>query len=214
MNFIQEFITSRKNNVDGVNYIGKSDRLWYDPTSNSIRIGDGTPGGKIITASSSSFYGGIQPNVTTNGAMWFDTVSDSLKIYNETTWSPACGPITIIDPQNFDVLVYNSINSSFESTDLKLSGGLTNQVLIKKSDNDFDYAWETAIEPTYFKLVDQASSTIMYYGESVSDSLPSDSTWRIQKILLNSFGTVTSILYAGDKSFSYIWNNRLSLSYS
>lgn len=48
-NFTQDFFTSRRNIGDGNVRIGERDRLWYDPITNTIRIGDGTPGGKIVS---------------------------------------------------------------------------------------------------------------------------------------------------------------------
>ena len=48
---IQEFYTSRNNGIPlGDVYVGQFGRLWYDPTSNTIRVSDGsTPGGIIVT---------------------------------------------------------------------------------------------------------------------------------------------------------------------
>jgi hypothetical protein len=49
MNFTQDFFTSRRNYGDGDTRIGDQDRLWYDSITNTIRIGDGTPGGRIVS---------------------------------------------------------------------------------------------------------------------------------------------------------------------
>ena len=46
--FTQDFFTSRRNRADGNTYVGQQDRLWYDSITNTIRIGDGTAGGKIV----------------------------------------------------------------------------------------------------------------------------------------------------------------------
>ncbi len=46
--FTQDFITSRRNYDDGTSRIGQLGRLWYDSFSNTIRIGDGTPGGLLV----------------------------------------------------------------------------------------------------------------------------------------------------------------------
>lgn len=48
MSFIQNFYTSRDNKTDGNTYVGQQDRLWYNPTTNSIyvntaNIAGGTP---------------------------------------------------------------------------------------------------------------------------------------------------------------------------
>ena len=49
MSFIQNFFTSRDNNANTETYVGQTDRLWYNPDTNSIRISDGvTPGGLPI----------------------------------------------------------------------------------------------------------------------------------------------------------------------
>lgn len=49
MSFIQNFFTSRDNNANTESYVGQTDRLWYNPDTNSIRVSDGsTPGGLPI----------------------------------------------------------------------------------------------------------------------------------------------------------------------
>ena len=48
-NFTQDFWTSRTKFVDGTTRIGQRDRLWYDPQTNTIRVGNGTPGGLIVS---------------------------------------------------------------------------------------------------------------------------------------------------------------------
>lgn len=46
MSFIQNFFTSRDNNANTETYLGQTDRLWYNPDTNTIRVSDGsTPGG-------------------------------------------------------------------------------------------------------------------------------------------------------------------------
>jgi len=60
MSFIQNFFTSRDNNVDVNVYVGQTDRLWYDPTTNTLRISDGsTPGGLPVDYSNGA-------NITAN----------------------------------------------------------------------------------------------------------------------------------------------------
>lgn len=49
MSYIQNFFTSRDNNANTETYVGQTDRLWYNPDTNSIRVSDGvTPGGLPI----------------------------------------------------------------------------------------------------------------------------------------------------------------------
>jgi len=48
-NSVQNFYTSRDNNTDPATYVGQLDRLWYNPTTNSIFVSDGvTPGGQPV----------------------------------------------------------------------------------------------------------------------------------------------------------------------
>ena len=48
-NSVQNFFTSRDNNVDPDTYVGQLDRLWYNPDTNQIFISDGvTPGGQPV----------------------------------------------------------------------------------------------------------------------------------------------------------------------
>ena len=47
-NYTQDFFTDRRNYADGNVRIGQMDRLWYDPITNTIRVGDGNPGGRIV----------------------------------------------------------------------------------------------------------------------------------------------------------------------
>jgi len=44
---IQNFFTSRDNNLDGNTYIGQLGRLWYDPDTNSIYASDGVTVGGV-----------------------------------------------------------------------------------------------------------------------------------------------------------------------
>lgn len=48
MGFTQDLFSSRRNFTDGNTRIGQTDRIWYDDHTNTLRIGDGNPGGKII----------------------------------------------------------------------------------------------------------------------------------------------------------------------
>jgi hypothetical protein len=48
-NSVQNFFSSRDNNVDPATYVGQLDRLWYNPDTNQIFISDGvTPGGRPV----------------------------------------------------------------------------------------------------------------------------------------------------------------------
>jgi len=60
MSFIQNFFTSRDNNANTETYVGQTDRLWYNPDNNTIRVSDGsTPGGLPVDLN-------IDSNLTVN----------------------------------------------------------------------------------------------------------------------------------------------------
>jgi hypothetical protein len=70
MSFIQKFNTSFQRYNNGDTRIGEINRIWYDANTNTLRIGDGTPGGRlisggtgtgtsVITAATTSTLGGI-----------------------------------------------------------------------------------------------------------------------------------------------------------
>ena len=55
MSSVQNFYTSRDNNTDPATYVGQLDRLWYNPTTNSIFVSNGvTPGGQPVTLPSTA----------------------------------------------------------------------------------------------------------------------------------------------------------------
>jgi hypothetical protein len=83
--------------------------------------------------------------------------------------------VSITNPQSNELLIYNSTTSSFENKSLNLDGGATNQILVKKSSDPFDYEWEDMIinfdDKVYTKLLDQVDSELLYLGEAEPDSL-------------------------------------------
>jgi len=48
MTYYQELFSSRKNQSDGLTRIGEEGRLWYEQATNTIRVGNGYPGGQIV----------------------------------------------------------------------------------------------------------------------------------------------------------------------
>jgi len=55
MSFIQNFYTSRDNNIDGNTYVGQEGRLWYNPDTNAIYVNSAnTVGGTPVTLPSTA----------------------------------------------------------------------------------------------------------------------------------------------------------------
>lgn len=236
--FTQDFYTSRRNRADGsTTYVGQFDRLWYDSITNTIRIGDGTAGGRIVADSSGSTLALndiSDVNVGTPGvgedgyALVWDNTSGTYILQAtggaETdpvfTASPAFG-IASGDITNWDTAHGwgdHSIVGYALTADINLEGGIANQVLVKQSGTDNDYVWEDLItyEPKYIKEIDDVSvARTTYLGEADPDTLQSAASWRIQEIIFDNKGGVDSVRFAsGSSAFSFVWDDRLTYVYS
>ena len=237
--FTQDFFTSRRNFPDGsTTYVGQLDRLWYDSNTNTIRIGDGTPGGLVVADSSSSSLtlndltdvNTGTPGLAEDGyALAWDNTSGTYTLQAvaggaETdpvfTASPAFG-ITNTDISNWDTAFGwgdHSTAGYATLTGLNLDGGTADQILVKQSGTDYDYAWEELItyEPKYTILIDDASvAKTMYVGEAAPNSLENQAVWRIKEIILDNKGNVDEVRYAnGAATFVNVWNDRLTYTYT
>lgn len=69
------------------------------------------------------------------------------------------------------------------------------------------------IGSNYTVRIDQVSSTVIYRGEAAAASAESAAVWRIQKFTIS--GDDVTVLWAdGVSTFTKIWNNRLTYTYS
>ena len=92
MAFIQKFFTGRQSYSNGESRIGELGRLWYDSITNTIRVSDGTPGGRIVSGASmgSTVYEGPTPPPNPQaGWLWWDSTSGDLFVYYEGNWVAA-----------------------------------------------------------------------------------------------------------------------------
>ena len=112
-------------------------------------------------------------------------------------------------------LEFSTVSTS--NVTFNLNGGTANQILVKKSNVDYDYAWEDLIvdtsPPAYTKLIDDTAGNVMYLGEAVPNSAEANAVWRIQKILFDSNGNVDEVRFANNATFSQVWSNRSALTY-
>jgi len=77
--------------MDGRVKVGETDRIWYDPNTNTLRIGTGVPGGKII-GQAGTIMGNVQPVTDEPGQLWYDTDGGRTYVFYDNTWvdsSPA-----------------------------------------------------------------------------------------------------------------------------
>jgi|SRR3972149_1735765 len=63
------------------------------------------------------------------------------------------------------------------------------------------------------KIIDEASTDIIYVGEASIGGNVASAVWRISK--LNTTSTITSLLWAdGNAAYNKIWNDRATYTYS
>jgi hypothetical protein len=119
---------------------------------------------------------------------------------------------------NGDFLVWDETTKRFvnKTVFIGVPGGLANQVLIKKSDTDFDYEWTDMVttQQEFTKLIDDTNPLITYIGEANPTTPPTASTWRIRRITYDANLNVDSVEFAGTGTFTHSWVNRATLSYS
>jgi hypothetical protein len=126
MSFIQKFFTGYQGYNNGETRTGELNRLWYDSNTNTIRIGDGTPGGKIVSGSAlgANVHEGDTPPSSPPpiaGDMWWNTTDGRLYIYYDSSWVDASPDVGTADLGN---LVING-------TDLQtISGTQTNKDIV------------------------------------------------------------------------------------
>ena len=99
MSFTQDFFTSRTNLVDGTTKIGQLDRLWYEPQTNTIRVGTGDPGGLIV--------GGVGGQVNSD----WNATSGIAKILNKPVLSTVATSGNYTDLINQPTLLSQFINN-------------------------------------------------------------------------------------------------------
>lgn len=124
--------------------------------------------------------------------------------------------VSIQNPEDGDAIVFNGVTGKYINVPIRLSGGTSQQMLVKLSDADYDYEWQdmNISIPAYTKLIDDATTpTVTYIGEATPGSSESASVWRIQKIQFDGSGNVDSVKYAS-AAFDQSWLSRVSLTYS
>lgn len=66
----------------------------------------------------------------------------------------------------------------------------------------------------YIAKVDYSNPNLIYVGEAVPGTNPSDQLWRIRQVSVNAILQSVSVFWAnGTNSFDKIWNNRVMYTY-
>lgn len=126
MSFIQNFFTSRDNNANTESYVGQTDRLWYNPDTNSIRVSDGsTPGGLPIDldTGANATFDIATANTVITGTMYANAATVYGELIVNGNISPAAnGKIGGITPGP-GVVISNQGELTIDTANLPLSFG-------------------------------------------------------------------------------------------
>jgi hypothetical protein len=205
---------------------GTNGLLWFNPSTDTLYVA--SDGVWVEVGSSGSegavtLYSTTTPAADVNGRLWYNPNTGILSIVVDAAWVAInsvpditdIAGIEIVNPAAGDALLYDG--TAFKNIPLNLSGGTDNQVLVKKSNSNYDYEWEDMIinipDNVYTRLLDQVSDTVLYIGEAAPESLETSAVWRIQRIIFDALGNVEEVRYAEGGLFDQIWNNRTLLTY-
>lgn len=61
---------------------------------------------------------------------------------------------------------------------------------------------------------DPVGTTIAYVGKAPAGTLVSAALWQVKKLVFAADGGVTTTMADGDATFSNVWNDRATLTYS
>jgi len=71
----------------------------------------------------------------------------------------------------------------------------------------------TSATPEELSYIDQYSDTVFYFGYAAIGSVTSGAVWKITRLTIS--GTIVKTEYAaGVSTYTQVWDNRTSLSYS
>lgn len=129
MSFTQDFFSSRRNYDDGTTRINEDGRIWYDSTTNTMRIGNGAPGGHHISTGGdqgpirSLTFERTGPGVeTTPGMIAWNEFEDCVDVYQYDGTTLQLGLEAYIQ-------VYNkTANAMIDGTAVRFTGVHTDDI--------------------------------------------------------------------------------------
>ena len=211
--FYQELVTSRKNYPGGDGIVGQVGRLWFENETNSIRLSDGRPGGRIIT-------NGVWYNNNTNSLMWTDPETNIEYVI------ASAGPRAANQLTNGSVsLVLNADGSvSFPNYTFPANDGAANQVLVTNGSGILSWQDQSGtgggnsqitisdtapLNPASGDLwYDSAvGRTYIYYGDAWVDSNPSGTTRATVGTVAPTTAYLGDLWYDSDTGRTYIYYN-------
>ena len=211
MSFTQDFRTQRRNYNDGETRIGEKDRLWYDSSTNSIRISDGvTPGGVIVGGSggggdyvlptaSALVKGGVKigSNITiTDGVI--SVAAPFSGSYDDLTNKPFIPSLTGYATETFvTTRGYLTSIGTGTITNAMLEGNIANAKLLNST---------VTIGSTVVAL-GTITANLAGLNSVTATNFIGNATTVTNGVYTNSIGAVTDIMLAGN-----IANNKLANS--
>ena len=147
--YTQDFFTDRRNYGDGNTRIGQMDRIWYDPKTNTLRVGNGLPGGRIIG------FGG-------NGSGTFN--------YNVRT---VYTDYTFVASDYYVGVVSNT------AITITLPPGEEGRICVVKDQSSNCSNYNLTINPQGTDTIDNQNSVILALNNAAVDMIYTNGGWRI-----------------------------------
>ena len=148
-NYTQDLFSDRRNYGDGNVRIGQMDRIWYDPKTNTLRVGNGLPGGRIIG------FGG-------NGAGTFN--------YNVRT---VYTDYTFVASDYYVGVVSNT------AITITLPPGEEGRICVVKDQSSNCGTYHLTINPQGTDTIDNQNSVILALNNAAVDMIYTNGGWRI-----------------------------------
>lgn len=148
-NYTQDLFSDRRNYGDGNVRIGQMDRIWYDPKTNTLRVGNGLPGGRIIG------FGG-------NGAGTFN--------YNVRT---VYTDYTFVESDYYVGVMSNA------AVNITLPPGEEGRICVVKDQSSNCSIHHLTILPQGTDTIDNQSSAILALNNAAVDMIFTNGGWRI-----------------------------------
>lgn len=167
MSYTQDFFSQRRNYNDGTTRIGDLGRLWYDSSSNTIRVANGAPGGQIVgTVTANPF----NQNLNTYNDVQFNSITFTDNTTQYTAFTPTSAVTSLT--AGVGLSVTNTVGDiTIDNTGVTSATGTPNQVIVSQNTGDIVFSLPQDIAP---------SSTVVFSNLTVSNLTVTGNTYQIQ----------------------------------
>jgi len=214
---IRKIKASLVKNTDVDTYIGESTYLFYDIISGSLRIYDGTPGGKNLLGGGAGNPAGVDGDIQINDGGIFGTIAGftiDANTFNAGNYTFNIDETVGAGQDNY-ILTYD--NGTGEIS-LEVNAPSWGDIIGTVTDQtDLVTYIDTQTEEEMFaQQVDFINDDLLYRGEAAPGSATSAAVWRIRKITIDNSGEgdVVTTWAGGTADFDKIYDDRLGLTYT